>query len=118
MRNEFFMTAIAPLEIPATVAGTTTETTPVYRYLMQQPDHWMRQAFFVGRPKLPVSRIVDGMQANNQTVEEAAHNWSLPVKAIEEALDYCKRFRDVIESDEAEELALSEELTRRPSFVS
>ena len=112
------MIDVAPLEIPATAAGTTEAAAPVYRYLMQQPDHWMRQAFFIGRPKLPISRIVESMQANNQTIEEAAHNWSLPLAAVEEALDYYRRFRDVIESDEADELVLSEELAQRRSFGS
>jgi uncharacterized protein (DUF433 family) len=112
------MTDVAPLEIPATAAGTTEAAAPVYRYLMQHPDHWMRQAFFVGRPKLPVSRVVESMRANNQTIEEAAYNWSLPVAAVEEALDYYRRFRDLIESDEADELALSEELAQRRSFES
>jgi len=55
---------------------------------MVQPDHWLRQAFFVGRPKLPVSRVVEAMQANGQSLEEAARDWSLPVAAITEALDY------------------------------
>lgn len=107
------MTDLAPLQIPAATAGTTEAAVPVYRYLMQQPDHWLRQAFFVGRPKLPVSRVVEAMQANGQSPEEAARDWSLPVAAIEEALDYYRRFRDVIEADAADELALSEEVAQR-----
>ena len=66
-----------------------------YRYLMVQPDHWLRQAFFVGRPKLPVSRVVEAMQANGQSLEEAARDWSLPVAAITEVLDYYQRFHVV-----------------------
>jgi uncharacterized protein (DUF433 family) len=107
------MTDAAPLEIPATTAGTTEAAAPVYRYLMQQPDHWLRQAFFLGRPKLPVSRVIETMQANGQSLEEAARAWSLPVAAIKEALDYCQRFRDVIEADAVDELTLSEELARQ-----
>lgn len=107
------MTDLAPLEIPATTAGTTEAVAPVYRYLMQQSNHWMRQAFFLGRPKLPVSRVVESMRANNQSVEEAAHDWALPVTAIEEALDYYRRFHDLIEADAADELALSEDLSQR-----
>ncbi len=106
------MTPLMPVEIPATTAGTTMKAVPVYRYLMMQPDHWLRQAFFVGRPKLPVSRVVEAMQANSQTLEEAARDWSLPMVAITEALDYYQRFRDVIEADAAAELALSDDLAR------
>ncbi|MBM4257713.1 MAG: hypothetical protein FJ147_17705 [Deltaproteobacteria bacterium] len=76
------MTDIAPLDIPASTAGTTEAAAPVYRYLMQQPDHWMRQAFFVGRPKLPISRVVESMQANTRSIEETAQEWSLPIAAI------------------------------------
>ena len=105
------MTNVNPLAIPATTAGTT-QAAPVYRYLMQQPDHWLRQAFFVGRPKLPVSRVIESMRANSQSLESAAQDWSLPVAALEEALDYYGRFHDVIEADTADELALSEELAQ------
>jgi len=110
------MTDLAPLTIPASTADALESAVPVYRYLMQQPDHWMRQAFFIGRPRLPISRVVESMQANHQTIEEAAQDWSLPVAAIEEALDYYKRFRDLLEADAADELALSEELAQRRSF--
>ena len=86
--------------------------------LMRQPGHWMRQAFFVGRPKLLVSRVVEAMQANGQSIEDAAKDWSLPVAAVEEALDYYRRFRDLIEADAADELALSKELAQRRPPVS
>lgn len=109
------MSDFISLSIPASTAGTTEAATPVYRYLMQQPDHWMRQAFFVGRPKLPISRVVESMQANNRNVEETAQDWSLPIAAIQEALDYYRRFHDVIAADAADELALSEELAQRDS---
>ena len=52
------------------------------------------------------------MQANGQSMEEAARDWSLPVAALTEALDYSQRFHDVIEADAAEELALSDALVR------
>jgi uncharacterized protein (DUF433 family) len=87
------MTALVPLDIPATTAGTTTGAAPVYRYLMVQPQHWLRQAFFVGRPKLPVARVVEAMQANGHTLEAAAQDWGLPVAALVEALDYSQRFQ-------------------------
>ena len=107
------MTDIVSLEISAATVGTSQPTVAVYCYLMRQPNHWLRQAFFLGRPKLPVSRVVEAMQANQQSVEEAARDWQLPIEAVKEALDYYQRFRDVIEADAAEELALSEELAQR-----
>lgn len=110
------MTDLAPLTIPTSIADARETAVPVYRYLMRQPDHWLRQAFFIGRPRLPISRVVESMQANNQTIQQAAQNWSLPVAAIEEALDYYKRFRDLLEADAADELALSEELAQRRPF--
>src|SRR5258705_12084667 len=109
------MTDAFPLEIAPGTAGTTELVAPIYRYLMQQPEHWLRQAFFVGRPKLPVSRVVESMQVNGQTVEEVTKDWELPIAAVEDALDYCQRFRDVIEADVADELALSEELAQQHS---
>jgi len=107
------MTDLTPLEIPATTAGTNEAAAPVYRYLMQHPGHWLRQAFFIGRPKLPISRVVEDIQANNLSIEEVAREWSLPVAAVEEAIDYYQRFRDLVEADAADELALSEELAQR-----
>ena len=107
------MSDSTPLTTPTTATPTAETGEPVYRYLMRQPDHWLRQAFFVGRPKLPVSRVVETMQANGQSVEEAARNWGLPVAAIEEALDYYQRFRDLLMADAADELALSKELAPR-----
>ena len=112
------MSDLTPLEIPAMTAGTTETAIPVYRYLMRQPEHWMRQAFFVGRPKLPVSRVIETMRANRQGLEEAACDWELPIAALGEALDYYQRFRDVIEADAADEVALSEELAQRASSQS
>lgn len=107
------MTDVTPLEILPMTAGTTNTVSPVYRYLMQQPDHWLRQAFFVGRPKLPISRVIESMQANEQSSEDAASDWGLPVAALEEALDYYRRFRDLIEADAADESLLSKELASR-----
>jgi len=110
------MIDLPPLKIPASTAGTNNEVaTPVYRYLMHQPGHWLRQAFFVGRPKLPVTRVVEAMRANGQSVEAAAQDWSLPVSAIEEALDYYPRFHDLIEEDALAECQLSEEVAQRQS---
>jgi hypothetical protein len=106
------MTALVPLDIPATMAGTPTGAAPVYRYLIVQPQHWLRQAFFVGRPKLPVARVVEAMQANGHTLEAAAQDWALPVAALVEALDYSQRFQDVIAADAAEEFALRDDLTQ------
>jgi hypothetical protein len=60
----------------------------------------------------PLSRVVETMQANGQSLEEAARDWSLPVAALTEALDYYQRFHDVIEADAAKELALSDDLAR------
>jgi hypothetical protein len=82
---------------------------------MHQPDHWMHQAFFIGRLKLPISRVVEAMQANERNLGETALDWSLPVAAVEEALDYYQRFHDLIAVDADAELALSEELAQRPS---
>jgi uncharacterized protein (DUF433 family) len=112
------MSDLTSLDIPESTTGAAKAATPIYRYLERQPDHWMRQAFFVGRPKLPVSRVVASLQANNKNVEEGAQDWSLPVAAIEEALDYYQRFHDLIEADAIDELAFSEELAQRDTPTS
>ena len=41
-----------------------------------------------------------------KALKKQRRDWSLPVAAITEALDYYQRFHDVIEADAAEELAL------------
>jgi hypothetical protein len=107
------MVSLITLDIPAPIPNMATSTIPVYRHLMQQPDHWMRQAFFVGRPKLPISRVVESMRANSKDVKETAQDWSLSQAALAEAVHYYHRFHDLVEADAADELALSEELTQQ-----
>ncbi len=53
------------------------------------------------------------MRANNKSVEETAQDWALSEAAVTEALDYYQRFSDLIETDAADELALSADLTQR-----
>ena len=55
------------------------------------------------------------MQTNERNLAETVQNWSLPLTAVEEALDYYQRFHDLILADATDELALSEDLARRPS---
>lgn len=90
--------------------------TPGWKYLASRPESWKRQLFVKGR-RLTAANVWFDMFANQQTPQEAAENWNLPLEAIEEIIRYCEANEDVIGTEADEEkrslLAHGIELTPR-----
>ncbi len=75
---------------------------PLWKYLEPRPDNWKRQLFVKGR-RLTAANVWFDMFANQQTTQEAAKNWDLPLEAIEEIIRYCEANQDVIGAEADQE---------------
>ena len=73
-----------------------------YKYLESRPHRWRKQLCIKGR-NMTVWHVVGGMRADGYTKEEAAENYSLPIEAVEEALQYYVENRALIEAEVEEE---------------
>lgn len=78
-----------------------------WTYLVERPHAWKKQLFVKGR-KLTAAQVWLGMQANQMTQAEAALNWGLPVEAVAEAAEYCRRNAGLLQMEEDEEKLLSQ----------
>ena len=82
---------------------------PSWTYLVERPHSWKKQLFVKGR-KLTAAQVWLDMQANQMTEAEATQNWELPVEAIAEIAEYCRRSAGLLqmEADEEKLLLLSQ----------
>lgn len=81
---------------------------PTWTYLVEHAHPWKKQLFVKGR-KLAASAVWTTMIANQLSEEEAAHNWDLPVDAVQEIIRYCESNRVLLEMEAEEELRRLEE---------
>src|SRR5436190_7128510 len=68
---------------------------PDWQYLIARPHRWRRQLSIKGR-NMTVGQLVRTVRANQYTPEQASQELDLPQAAIEEALDYYAKNRDLI----------------------
>jgi len=73
-----------------------------WRYLVEIPHVWKKQLHVKGR-KLPAANVWIDMLVNKMTRKEAAHNWDLPLEAIDEIVSYCQENKQLLELEAAEE---------------
>jgi uncharacterized protein (DUF433 family) len=73
-----------------------------YRWLVAAPHPWRKQLSIKGR-RLTAGQLVSWMEANGDSVEDAAADWDLPVEAVAEALEYVARNRELVEAEFAED---------------
>lgn len=73
-----------------------------WKYLVQRPHAWRRSPYIKGR-RLPAAVIWHDMIANDQTEEEAAEDWDLPVEAIREAVIWSEQNRAMLAMEAEEE---------------
>jgi uncharacterized protein (DUF433 family) len=73
-----------------------------YRWLVYVPHQWRKQLSIKGL-RLAAGQLVSSMEANRQSIEEAAADWDLDVEAVAEAVDYVARNRQPVEAEFAEE---------------
>lgn len=73
-----------------------------YTWLVAVPHPWRKQLSIKGR-RLTAGQLVDMMEANELSVEAAAHEFDLPLEAVVEAVDYVARNRALVLAEAAEE---------------
>ncbi len=73
-----------------------------YRWLVAAPHPWRKQLSIKGR-RMTAGQLVFSMEANGDSIEEAAEDWDLNAEAVAEAVEYVARNRELIEAEFAEE---------------
>lgn len=87
---------------------TTPKTQTQWQYLEKRPHPWREQLYFKGR-KLKAFGVWMDMIVNQETPEEAAFNWDLPLEAVLEAIEYCETHRELLKREAEEERRRLEE---------
>lgn len=73
-----------------------------WHYLEQRPHPWRRQLYIKGK-RIKASVIYFDMMANEETPQQAAENWDLPLAAIQEVIEYCQTYQELLNIEAAEE---------------
>jgi hypothetical protein len=75
-----------------------------YKYLQPKPGSNYRQLFVNGRIRAEIL-YRETVGPEPLTPAEVAREYGLPVEAVEEAIDYCLRHRDLLDVERAREAA-------------
>ena len=86
----------------------TTNSSTQWQYLELRPSSWRKQLYIKGR-KLTAFTVWSDTIANDETPEEAAENWELPLEAINEAIEYCSSHQELLIEEAEEERRYLEE---------
>ena len=78
------------------------ETEVTYQYLEPRPHPWRKILWISGR-NMHVWHLVATMLREEETPEETARNFGLPVAAVREALDYYRRNKTLVDAETEEE---------------
>src|SRR5690348_4314217 len=98
---------LAPWEqVMASSSQTEASATDAseYSWLEPHPDNWRKQLWLKGR-NMTVGQLVYSMRASGllDDAAAAARNFALPVEQVQEALDYVRRYRALIEEEADQE---------------
>lgn len=77
-------------------------TEGTWKFLVERPHKWRRQLYVKGR-RLRAFNVWMEMLVNDQSRQEAADNWSLPLDAIDEIIEYCEQNRALLDMEAEEE---------------
>ncbi len=83
-------------------------TTTQWQYLEKRPHPWRQQLYFKGR-RLKAFDVWMDMMVNEETPEEAADNWDLPLAAVLEAIEYCQTHQELLRREASSERRRLEE---------
>lgn len=90
----------------ATSHQVETQTSDAERYSLLEPhaDNWRKQLWLKGR-NMTVGMLVYSMRADGMLddPERAARNFALPVEQVQQALDYYRQHRSLIEAEADQE---------------
>ena len=81
---------------------TTNAVKTQWRYLEKRPHSWRQQLYITGT-RIKASVIYSDMIANQETPQETAENWDLPLAVIEEVIEYCQTHQALLNAEAAEE---------------
>ena len=73
-----------------------------WQYLEKRSHPWRQQLYIKGR-RVKANVIYSDMIVNEETPEEAAENWDLPLAAISEVIEYCQSHQELLKQEAAEE---------------
>ncbi len=87
---------------------TTNSSKTQWQYLEKRPHPWRQQLYFKGR-RLKAFDVWMDMMVNEETPEEAADNWDLPLAAVLEAIEYCQTHQELLRREASSERRRLEE---------
>ncbi len=73
-----------------------------WQYLESRPQSWRKQ-LYIKETRIRASVIYSDMKVNQETPEETADNWDLPLAAIEEIIEYCENNQELLKQEAREE---------------
>ena len=77
-------------------------TNTQWQYLEKRTHPWRQQLYIKGK-MIKASVIYSDMIVNEETPEEAAENWDLPLAVIEEVITYCQTHQELLKQEAEEE---------------
>ena len=77
-------------------------STTQWQFLEKRTHPWRQQLYIKGK-RIKASVIYSDMIVNEETPEEAAENWDLPLAAIEEVIKYCQTHQELLKQEAEEE---------------
>ncbi len=84
------------------ISMTTNSSKNQWQYLEKRPHPWRQQLYIKGR-RIKANVIYSDLIVNEETPEEAAENWELPLAAIEEVIEYCQTHQELLKQEAREE---------------
>jgi uncharacterized protein (DUF433 family) len=79
-----------------------------WQYLEKRSHPWRQQLYLKGK-RVRASVIYSDMLDNEETPEEAAENWDLPLAAVYEIIEYCQTNQQLLRQEALEERRWLEE---------
>ena len=80
----------------------STQEAQQWNHLIVRPSSWRRQLGLKER-NMTVGQLVSTIRANRYTPEQASEDLELPLEAIQEALEYYEKNKELIQREAAEE---------------
>ncbi len=80
----------------------TQKSKTQWQYLEKRPHSWRQQLYIKGT-RIKASVIYSDMIVNEITPTEAVDNWELPLAAIQEIIEYCQTYQELLKSEAQEE---------------
>jgi uncharacterized protein (DUF433 family) len=77
-------------------------TTTRWQFLEKRQHAWRQELYLRGQ-RVRASVINSDMLVNDETPEEAAENWGLPLASVYEIIEYCQTNQQLLRQEAQEE---------------